>query len=424
MRQVFVQVPRGGGSRVIDVARKHHGTNVARLDASGIDGEPTDLILLDVGNRSIEALLGALEDLPDTRITFAPQGVFALQPPPSETPNQVTNVTMLSPIEIYLGGLQSIGSWRGFLGYAAAAGVVVWIGLFTNSAFLLIAAMLIAPFAGPAMNVALATARGDFLLLCRALLRYFAALFTTIVVAGAISLILGQRVVTPQMIDASQISEVALLLPLIAGAAGALNLSQSSRSSMVSGAATGVLVAASLAPPAGLVGMGAVMGEWDIAVSGLFLLFLQLVGINLSGAIVFRLVGLSVRGARYDRGMRRLFPVTLAVTVLLLAGLLFIQFRNPPEFQRSSQSQRATAVLQQVVAEETAARLVEANVRFTRADISGQNTLLSVVYVQRDSDADPDILRAQLTYNIQQAILDAGFNVTPLIDVIVLDPPA
>lgn len=423
MRQIFVQVPRGSGDRVVEVARQNDGTNITRIDASGSDGKLTDLILIDVANRSIEPLLGALQDLPDTRITFAPQGVFALQPPPSETPEQVTNVTMLSPIEIYLGGLQSIGSWRGFLGYAAAAGIVVWIGLFTNSAFLLIAAMLIAPFAGPAMNVALATARGDFVLLRRGLLRYFAALLTTVVVAGAISLIFGQQVVTPQMIASSQISEVALLLPLVAGAAGALNLSQSSQSSLVSGAATGVLVAASLAPPAGLVGMSVVMGEWDMAVSGLFLLFLQLVGINLSGAIVFRLVGLSVRGARYDRGKRLLFPITLAVTTLLLAGLLFVQFRNPPQFQRSSQAQRATAVLQQTVRDDPDVQLVEASVRFTRAEISGQYTLLGVVYVQRSSAGDPNLIRATLTTEIQQAIREAGFNVTPLIDVIVLDAP-
>jgi uncharacterized membrane protein len=36
--------------------------------------------------------------------------------------------------------------------------------------------MLIAPFAGPAMNAAIATARGDGKLLRRSLFRYFSAL--------------------------------------------------------------------------------------------------------------------------------------------------------------------------------------------------------------------------------------------------------
>ncbi len=149
---------------------------------------------------------------------------MALKPPASEAAQQVKDVEHRSPIEVFLSGLQSVGSWKGFLGYAAAAGFVVWIGLFTNTSYLLVAAMLIAPFAGPAMNVAIATARGDRHLLQRSLLRYFAALAVTIVVAGALSLILQQEVTTSLMNATSTVSAVAVLLPLVAGAAGALNL--------------------------------------------------------------------------------------------------------------------------------------------------------------------------------------------------------
>jgi uncharacterized hydrophobic protein (TIGR00271 family) len=163
----------------------------------------------------------------------------------------------------------------GFLSYAGLAGVVVWIGLFTETVYLLTAAMLIAPFAGPAMNAALATARGDAELLGRSVARYFAALALTIAVAFALSLLLQQQIATGLMIQTSFLSSVAVLLPLTAGAAGALNLCQSERSSLVSGAATGMLVAASLAPPAGLVGMGAAIGEWDMVKSAAFLLILR-----------------------------------------------------------------------------------------------------------------------------------------------------
>lgn len=147
--------------------------------------------------------------------------------------------------------------------------------------------MLIAPFAGPAMNVAIATSRGDAKLLKRTLLRYFVALAVTIVVAGVL-IILRQEVVTSTMSDTSKISAVAVLLPLVAGAAGAVNLVQSKRSSLVSGAAVGMLVAASLSPPAGLIGMASAMGRWDLAINGVFVLLLQLVGINLSASLVFR----------------------------------------------------------------------------------------------------------------------------------------
>jgi len=424
MRQLLVQVPRGCGKNVLDIAKACDGVNLVRFEATGSD-KPLDVVIVHVPNQKVEELLGELESLPELHVTLIPHGVIALEPPASEAPQQVKNVEPRSPIEIFLAGLQSVGSWKGFLGYAAAGGVVVWIGLFTNSSYLLVAAMLIAPFAGPAMNAAIATARGDAHLLQRTLLRYFAALATTILVTWALSLILQQEVVTSSMSATSNVSAVAVLLPLIAGAAGALNLVQSERSSLVSGAAVGMLVAASLAPPAGVVGMAIAMGRWDMAVNGLFVLLLQLVGINLSASIVFRIYGMSARGARYDRGKKSVFPAILTVTILLLAGLLTWQFSSSPELQRSSRSQRATAELQKVVNNSNLVELVEADVRFPNSNIKGQNTLLGTVYVQRKAGVTESAqqIRDRLTKDIQTHLLQQGFNVTPLVDVSVLEAP-
>jgi len=424
MRQLLVQVPRGCGKNVLDIAKACDGVNLVQFEATGSE-KPLDVVIVHVPNPKVEELLGELESIPELHVTLIPRGVIALEPPASEAPQQVKNVEARSPIEIFLAGLQSVGSWKGFLGYAAAGGVVVWIGLFTNSSYLLVAAMLIAPFAGPAMNTAIATARGDRHLLQRTLLRYFAALATTILVTWALSLILQQEVVTSSMSATSNVSAVAVLLPLIAGAAGALNLVQSERSSLVSGAAVGMLVAASLAPPAGVVGMAIAMGRWDMAVNGLFVLLLQLVGINLSASIMFRIYGMSARGARYDRGKKLVFPAILAVTILLLAGLLTWQFSSSPELQRSSRSQRATAEIQKVVNNSSLAELVEADVRFPNPNIKGQNTLLGTVYVQRKAGVTESAqqIRDRLTKDIQTNLLEQGFNATPLVDVSVLEAP-
>lgn len=423
MRQLLIQVPRGCGKTVLDTAQACKGANLAQFEAMGTD-EQWDMVFVHISNGKVEELLETLQDVPNLHVTLIPTGVMALQPPPSEASQQVTNVEERSPIEIFLSGLQSVGSWRGFLGYAALAGIVVWIGLFTNTSYLLTAAMLIAPFAGPAMNVAIATARGDQVLLRRSLLRYFAALAVTILVAGVLSVILQQEVSTNLMVQRSQVSSVAVLLPLAAGTAGALNLVQSERSSLVSGAATGMLVAASLAPPAGIIGMASAMGRWDIVSNGIFLLLLQLVGINFSAAIVFRIFGLSARGARYDRGKKWLFPTALAATVVALTGLLTWQFSNPPKLQRPTRAQRAQAEIQKVVEQSTLVELVDANARFTRTE-KGQNTLLGMVYVQRRAGASQssEEIRSDLTDKIQNHLLKQGFSVTPLINVTVLEPP-
>jgi len=465
VRQLLIQVPRGQGNKVLDMAKAHQGTNLARFEASDTEGK-LDFVIAYVPNRQVEQLLEALDTLPDLHLTLVPRGMMPLKPPPSEAPEQVKEVQLRSPLEIFLAGLQSVGSWKGFLGYAACAGVVVWIGLFTNTIYLLTAAMLIAPFAGPAMNTAIATARGDLYLLKRSIIRYGAGIAVTVVVAGILSVIMQQQAPTSLMMGSFKVSSVtillpliagtagalnliqsersslvsgaavgvlvaaslapaAVLLPLIAGTAGALNLIQSERSSLVSGAAVGVLVAASLAPAAGLVGMAAAIARWDMVVNSLFLLVLQLAGINFSGAIVFRLVGLSATGARYNRGKRWLFPVGLGIGAVIMAGLLTAQLWQEPTLQRTTLEQRTSTEIQQVVQESDLAKLVQSNVQFTRTKIEGQNTLLTIVYVQRNPEvtASTETIQTQLTEAIQSHLLQADFNVTPLVQVTVLELP-
>ncbi len=424
MRQLIIQVSRGQGKAVLELAKSHGGQNLAQIEAKDCD-ELIDVVIVHVSNRQVEKLLAKLEELSKVHITLIPSGVIPLQPPVSEAPEQVKDVEARSPIEVFLSGLQSVGSWRGFLGYAAVAGVVVWIGLYTNTSYLLVAAMLIAPFAGPAMNTAIATARGDRQLLWRSLLRYFAALTVTILTTWLLSLVLRQEIATSLMIERSQISAVAVLLPLAAGVAGALNLVQSERNSLVSGAATGMLVAASLAPPSGIIGMASAIGRWDMVTTGLFLLLLQLCGINLSAAFLFRIYGLSTQGTRYQRGKKWVFFSALTITVIVLCGLLTWQFANSPNLERSTITQRVNSEIQKVVKQERVAELVESNVRFTRSNIEGQNTLLCVVYVQRRqgvTELDQEI-RSRLTRAIQNRLIKQGFNLTPLIDINVLATP-
>ena len=371
MRQLIVRVPRGCGSQVLEFAETRQAANLACFTATDRDAN-LDVVLVGISNAQVGGLLDDLQDLPDLHLTLIPTGIITLQPPASRAAEQAIDVAPRSPIEIFLSGLQSVGSWKGLLGYAAAAGVIVWIGLFTNTIFLLTAAMLIAPFAGPAMNAALATARGDLHLLGRSLARYFAALAVSIAVAAGLSFVMDQRVATEQMVSTSLISSVAVLLPLVAGAAGAFNLCQSDRSSLVSGAATGMLVAASLAPPAGVVGMAAAVGEWDMVRAGGFVLLLQLAGINLAGAVVFRLFGLSPNGVRYARGQVWVGVAAWLASLAALAALLGWQFSDAPNLQRSTQAQRAVATVQ----DSGLGKAVSVNARFTRADAPQQNTLL------------------------------------------------
>ena len=134
MRQLTIQVPSGKGKSVLDTAKKYGGVNLLMFEAISDRGR-VDAVTVYLDNARVENFLNELESLPDVHINLIPRGVMALEPPPEEAPQQLTDVTERSPLEIFLAGLQSIGSWQGFISFAVAGGIVVWTGLFTNSAF-------------------------------------------------------------------------------------------------------------------------------------------------------------------------------------------------------------------------------------------------------------------------------------------------
>lgn len=427
MRQVSVQVPRGRAGDILQLAEKYDSVNTTTVDAT--NGEDAlELVTLHVNNTNVEGLLAdvdALEDIP-TRLVFQPQGILALYPPPEEAPEQVADVTTRSPIEVFLSSWMSIGSWTGYLAYTIAAGIVAWIGVYTNSIIPLVAAILIAPFAGSAMKVALGTARGDGAILAQALARYFAGLLAMIATSAAMSLLLQQENVTTQMEAISTVTSIALLQPLVTGAAGALNLIQSENSSLVPGTAVGALVAASLTPPATMLGMALALGMWDMVDNGIFLLVLQLLAINLTGTAVFRLHGLRPQAGRYNRGEAWYLPVSLALTALALAGMLFWQFSDPLRFERRSLEQAIAGEIGRTVQEVRAVELVQSRVEFiVTTENPEEDTMLASVYVRQDQTVGGATaeLEAELRRLIQARVRESYPQVVPLVDVTVLEAP-
>jgi uncharacterized membrane protein len=423
MREIQVTVPRGAGEKVLEKAAEFQVENPTCYSARDVQKE-VDVVILHAANESVDEIIRALSSIEGMRITLHPQDVFPLNPREKHISSNITSVSPRSPLEIWLNGLQSVGSWKGFLGYTVGASVIVWIALYTNTIYLLVAAMLVAPYAGPAMNLALATATGDSTLLRRNLIRYGISLSITIAITTIISLLIQQESSTATMVQISEVSSLSLLLPLTAGAVGALNLSLASNNSLVPGTAVGTLVAASLAPPAGLIGMSLAQGRWDMAANGAFLLLLQLFAINASGSLVFRAFGLGPESTHFQRGRGRVFYISLGASLAALAALLVWQFSSSPNLQRSTRAQRASGVVQQIVVAYPHADLVETNVRFPRPTVDHQDLLLSEVYVMRASSSElsAEQIRLELSGLIRRQ-LDTDFHGTPLVTVTVLDAP-
>lgn len=422
MRQLLIRVARDSNSRVIAAAHKHDAVEVMQWEAKSGD-DPVAMIAVHLENRSLGALLDEIEGLPGLSVSFFPAEVLLIQPPKSAVVSEVKELEERSPLEFFLHSIQSIGSWPSFLAYAVAGAIVVWIAFFTDTTYLLVAAMLVSPFAGPAMHVAVATAAGDVVILKKSLVRYIAAVLATMAVTGILTLILQPEIVTNLMVSVSQVSAVAFLLPLTAGAAGALNLVQSNRSSLVSGAAVGMLVAASLAPPAGFLGIAVVMQNWEPALRATFILGLQLLGINLGGAVIFRIYGLDSSFVRYDRGKKRLFYASTAVTLLALGGLLFWQFSGALRLQRRSESGQAALTVQQTINESQLAETVEVEAEFPRIGREEGSVLLVTAYVRplQDVTVSDAVLTARLRSEITRRLVEQNPQLTPLVALTVVE---
>lgn len=312
MRQIVLQMPAGAAEGFADDARSCGAVTYAHTRGQA-DGVDIDLVVLTAPNRAVSGLLGRAREHGRVLASMPSAGALAFEPPADEAPPQLLDVSARSPLEVVLIGMQASGSWLAYLLYAGLAAAVAWLGLFTETAYLLVGAMLIAPFAEPAMNTAIAIASGRSRMLGHAVARYLVGVGVTAAAAASLTWLGGQQLTTDLMASVMTITLAAVLLPVAAGVAGALFLVQGEHSSLISGAAVGVLVAASLAPPAAGIGVALTLARPDLALHGAFLVALQLTGITASALVVLWLYG--VRPGRTGYGSTRswLLPIGAAV---------------------------------------------------------------------------------------------------------------
>ncbi|MHA6278798.1 DUF389 domain-containing protein [Salinimicrobium sp. CAU 1759] len=408
MRQLILKIPKGNKEEVFKAVEEFEGKNTIFLP-----NEVQDVFILFLPNRKVNDFLKRIDEFEEPEINLIPRGVITLYPPASESPDQVADVQPKSPLEIYLGGIQSVGSVKGLIGYSFAAGIIVWIGLYTTTVYLLVAAMLVAPFAGPAMNAALATAAGKMPLLKSSLMRYGLAIGIGIIASLLMTLIFPLNTLTPLMVEISHVSKVAIFLPLISGFAGAINIIQSERDSLVSGAAVGILVAASLAPPVGLIGAGLYLMDWEVVWSSVFRVVLQLLGIHFAATLVFYFFGkVTPSGVRFLKGNKILTYVTSAIVLLGIGGMMFWQFSQPPFLRKASMNTELTEELDKKLNELDYIEVIAKDVNFTNTMIKGHPTVsYNVTVLPKDSTLSEAVLKKRIIEHLKQNLRQQGDNI-------------
>jgi len=168
--------------------------------------------------------------------------------------------------------------------------IVAAIGLLKDNVAIIIGAMVIAPFLGPNVALALSTTLGDNKLRNDALKATIIGFSIVILLSVSMGYLFDVDPTIPEIASRTQAGISDILLALASGAAGVLAFTTG-----VSAVVIGVMVAVALLPPLTAFGLLTGSGEYNLA-TGAFLLFLtNIICINLAGVATFLLQGVSPR---------------------------------------------------------------------------------------------------------------------------------
>ena len=161
--------------------------------------------------------------------------------------------------------------------------IIATLGLLSNSAAVIIGAMIVAPLMGPIVGMAYSTAMGNRKLLRRSSFTVFKGILLAIVVSWIVASIIGLETVDTEIMSRVKPTLIDFGIAMAAGAAGAFANTRRS----ISSALPGVAIAVALVPPLSVVGIGLAQGEQSIAFGALLLFLTNLICIVFFGSLVF-----------------------------------------------------------------------------------------------------------------------------------------
>jgi uncharacterized hydrophobic protein (TIGR00271 family) len=172
--------------------------------------------------------------------------------------------------------------------------IIATSGLLSDSAAVVIGAMLVAPMMNPVMTAAGAVVMGWSSRFYHSIWLVLMMGAGAVLLSGLITILSPEIVFLPEQVLArTRPTYYDLLIALAAGSAGAYTITHKE-----SGAIPGVAVAVALLPPLASAGILIVTGELELAVRAVVLFFTNLVAMVLAGALTFMASGVSPASAR------------------------------------------------------------------------------------------------------------------------------
>jgi uncharacterized membrane protein len=424
MRQLHVLVQADQARRVLERAAEHKAFSPTAVRAERMEEGEWTMVFLNLPNDRVGSFIWAVrEEVDDAHFTLFPRGALPVQTPLTEINERVRDVSHRSTLELVLDSFQSLGSWKGMLLYAAFSGVIAAYGVIFNTSYLLVAAMLVAPMGAPAMVAVIGTAIGDWKMFGRGAIRFVAALAVLVVTALALGYAYRLSFSTAIMEAITSLSAWGALVALVAGAAGAQSQVQSERTSLVTGTATGFLIAAALSPTSAVLGLAIPLQRWDYAALMGFQLGLQFVAIVAGGWLALLLYDVRPGDPSAKRGSGTWRTVLAGTVSLAVVLFTWWQTTQAPRFVKADLSRQAIELSRQAVQTVPGARLIEANAHFTRPDLegrSGEGLLLGLVVQDTIGTTNAQDLESAIRAATTQNISSGMPNVVPFVDVTVL----
>ena len=196
--------------------------------------------------------------------------------------------------------------------------IIASYGLVTNSAAVVIGAMLVAMMLGPITGIALAIIDHRMPLLRKSLFTVIAGVSLVVLVGFIVGWLHKDQPLTVEILSRTQPTSMDLMIALAGGTAGAYAMV----SPHLSVAVVGVAVATALVPPLAASGILFANGEMQMGLGALLLALTNIIAIQFTNALVLWLLGFrrlvddDYKSKTYLTFLRR-----NAVTLLLLGGL-------------------------------------------------------------------------------------------------------
>ena len=206
-----------------------------------------------------------------------------------------------------------------YLIFVVLSTIVAAIGLMRDNVAVIIGAMVIAPFLGPSVALALSATLGDNKLRNDALKATIVGFSLVIFLSAFIGYLFAVDPGIPEIASRTQAGIPDILLALASGAAGVLAFTTGAPAVVI-----GVMVAVALLPPLTVFGLLMGSGEYNLAMGASLVFLTNIICINLAGITTFLLQGVSPRSWWEAKKAKKATRKTLATWTITLGFLIVV----------------------------------------------------------------------------------------------------